>query len=141
MGDDEKIFLERQWQLLDGNKKLRLHIPTITSSLNIVIGSFYFKSIVELKDSNWLFALIVLLISIFGLWALNTIQKQYNYSNSKIAYLYDKFKTNYLSDFKYELNGEEYGESHESGTPLFIIGYVSISLIGCLVFFGILFSN
>jgi len=141
MDVDEKMFLERQWQLLDGNKKLRTHIPTVTSSLNIVIGSFYFKSIVELQNSSWLFALIVLLISAFGLWALNTIQKQYNYSNSKIGYLYDKFETNYLSEFEYKLDGKEHGEKHESGTPLFIIGYVSISLIGCLLFFGILFSN
>lgn len=141
MDADEKMFLERQWQLLDGNKKLRTHIPTITSSLNIVIGSFYFKSTVELKDSSWLFALIVLLISIFGLCALNTIQKQYNYSNSKIGYLYDKFKTNYLCEFKYKMNGEEHGDKYESGTPLFIIGYVSISLIGCSLFFSILFLN
>jgi len=141
MDDDKKMFLERQWQLLDGNKKLRVHIPTITSSLNIVIGSFYFKSIGELKDQNLLFALIILLISIFGFWALKTIQKQYNYSNSKIDYLYDKFKINYLSEFKHGLNGEECEEKYENGTSLFLIGYVSISLIGCLVFLGILFSN
>jgi len=61
MEDNKKTFLERQWQLLDGNKKLKAHIPAFTSSLNIVIGSFYFKSINELKDSNFMFALIVIL--------------------------------------------------------------------------------
>ena len=139
--DYNKMFLERQWQLLDGNKKLRVHIPTITSSLNIVIGSFYFKSIDELKDQNVLFALIVLSISIFGFWALKIIKEQYNYSNSKINYLYGKFKINYLSEFKHGLNREECEEKYENGTSLFLIGYVSIILIGCLVLLGILFSN
>jgi len=139
MEDNKKIFLERQWQLLDGNKKLRAHIPTITSSLNIVIGSFYFKSINALKDSNCLFALIVFMISIFGLCALVTVQKQYNYSNSKIGHLYEKFEITYLSDFKYESNGEKHGVEyeHETGAYLFNIGYVSIILIGFLVVLGI----
>ncbi len=163
------MILERQWKLLDGNKKLRAHIPTIISSLNIVIGSFYFKSISELKNSNLLFAIIVLLITFFGVWALRTIQEQYDYSNSKIIYLYDKFKVNYLSDFTYTIpitlqnaglnplttafqtilfcilksfgytKGEGHRNEHESGTLLFKIGYVSIILIGVLISLSIFF--
>ena len=138
MDDDKKIFLERQWQLLDGNKKLRAHIPTITSSLNIVIGSFYFKSINELKDSNLWFAFIVTLISIFGYLALKIIQEQYKYSNLKIEHLYKKFDINYLSDFDGKLNGTKLRVEYETGEHLFKIGYRSIILIGILVVFGIL---
>jgi len=64
------------------------------------------------------------MLGFLGILALRVVQCQYNYSDSKIKYLYDeKFKIDYLDDHDYP-NKDRY----EKGQLLFWVGYAAIVL-------------
>jgi len=120
--ETEKLrFLERQWELIEGNKKLRLQIPTVISSLLIAISGFIIQSNnTKLMENRLLITIVILSIFIFGFVSLLIIHKQYNYSDKKISSLYLKFKLTDLDDVR--------NKKLESGFNLFLLGYLSIIL-------------
>lgn len=124
---DEKAqsFLQRQWELIEGNKKLRLQIPTVISTLLIAVTAFVVKlDSKELDNLGALIVLLIILIAAFGLRGLRIIQDQYNYSDSKIKHLYREFKMDYVESL--------WQDKYEKGTYLFNLGYASMILFAII---------
>ena len=64
-------YLERQWELIEGNKKLRLQIPTVISTLLIAISAFYIQfEDKEVLENRWLITSLIILILLFGILSL-----------------------------------------------------------------------
>lgn len=121
-----QVFLQRQWELIEGNKKLRIQIPTVVSTLLIAVTAFVASKGSGELDDVWLLIMmiLVLLIVFFGIRSLEIIEKQYKYCNKKIDHLYKKFRINYINEIR------EY--KYECSTYLFNLGYASIGLFGLI---------
>lgn len=141
MDESQKMFLQRQWDLLEGNKKLRTYIPTMICTLIIGICVFYFhgENFKILSQARWVFVILVGLIGCFGIWMLALIHRQYNYSNAKISYLYKTFSMDYLHEFKYPEDATvDKKATFEAGQFLFTAGYVVITFFTVTVVLSML---
>lgn len=146
MDEDKKIFLERQWQLIDGNKKLRSQVVILICSLIIAISAFFFShaNMNLAATSKWLFATFVALLTLFGLLAFRLVHQQYTYSNDKIAFLYKKFEMDYLKDLSSDDRSDRSDrdkKDYEYARGLFALGYLAIFLIGLSAFLAIIFTK
>ena len=135
------LYLQRQWELLEGHKKLRLRIPTVCCTLSLAVTGFYLNSAAGSKAANAsvYFLVFEIILWVFGVWTLTLIRGQYNFSNEVIDMTYKKIG---LDSFISEISENRDVQKNKSpgipsenqdcrysdGKNLFLIGYVSMSL-------------
>lgn len=135
--DRQELYLQRQWTLIDGVKKLRGQLPLAICTALLGISGFFIgnRNLPSTEFERRAIASAVIAITILGLFFFRVIQLQYQYFYKKIWDMYEILN----------MTGSGFGESQpdsaEQARDIFLWSYIGVSVIGVLSLSAILLKE
>ncbi|MDH5727383.1 MAG: hypothetical protein OEZ58_00120 [Gammaproteobacteria bacterium] len=140
----QKLYLERQWALLEVLKKYNSKFPFLSAGTNLALVGFLLSfnlkgvsNVQVLLATNILGIFVIAILTGFSITFINSLHKQIAHRNRRINYLYSKMKI-WHEDLVENATGSKPDSKEEDGFHIFTYANHVIGITGVVSIIAIL---